>query len=216
MSADRSVARVVLVEDHAVLRQGLVSLFAEEAAIEVVGQAANGIEALPLLLELDPDVAVIDLSLPGQSGLELFQSWRDAREGAATAVILTSSQDPAQAVAASRAGVLGYVLKDEVFEDLVRAVGEAHRGRQFFSPGVSTLLLGHQATEEIELTPRERQVLQAVARGDTNRRIAGSLGLSVKTVESHRAKLMHKLGAGSAAELVRVAIERGLLSAKHR
>lgn len=213
MSADRSIVRVVLVEDHTVLRQGLVSLFAEQDGVEVVGEAADGIAALPLLLEVRPDVAVIDLSLPGQTGLELFESWRQSAPEDAVAVVLTSSRDPSQAVAASRAGVLGYVLKDEVFEDLARAVTEVHHGRQFFSPGVSNLLVGHRAEPATKLTAREQQVLEAVARGDTNRRIAASLELSVKTIESHRAKLMHKLGVGSAAELVRVAIEKGFLSA---
>lgn len=214
MPSDRSRICVILVEDHAVLRQGLLSLFADEEGIDVVGESADGLQALRLLQEADPDVAVIDLSLPGQSGLDLFRSWREGASVCPAAVFLTSSRDPAQAVAASQAGVLGYVLKDEVFEDLARAVREAHRGRRYFSPGVSTLLLGHQAAPLIELTAREQQVLEAVSCGDTNRRIAASLGLSVKTVESHRAKLMHKLGAGSAAELVRVAIERGLLRAK--
>ncbi|MEN1680248.1 MAG: response regulator transcription factor [Planctomycetota bacterium] len=208
--SDSSRTRVMLIEDHAVLRQGLVSLFGDNDGVEVVAEAADGIAALDLLINAKPDVAVIDLSLPGRSGLDLFCAWRDTDPNA-KAVVLTSSRDPAQAVAAAGAGVLGYVLKDEVFDDLVRAVAEASAGRRYFSPGVSSLLVGHELKPTPTLTPREQQVLEAIARGDTNRRIAGSLGLSVKTIESHRAKLMHKLGTRSAAELVRVAIEAGLL-----
>lgn len=210
--ASRSLVRVVLIEDHAVLRQGLVSLFDDHEAIEVIGESANGLDAIDLLLGSAPDVAVIDLSLPGRSGLELYRAWKEAA-GPAAAVILTSSRDPSRALAAAEAGVLGYVLKEEAFGDLARAVLEAHAGRRFFSAGVSSLLVGHQATPAIGLTTREQQVLEAIARGDTNRRIAGSLGLSVKTIESHRSNLMQKVGVRSAAELVRVAMERGLLSA---
>lgn len=202
--------RIALVEDHAIFRQGLASLFAEDDGVEVVYEASHGVDALPGLLDASPDVAVIDLNLPGRSGLELFKAWRQEAPRA-TAVILTSSRDPVQAVSAAEAGVLGYVLKDEVFEDLSKAVIEANAGRRFYSPGVSTLLVGHHAEPTTALTPRELEVLKAVAQGDTNRRIAGRLGLSVKTIESHRSNLMQKLRARSAAELIRVAIEKGLL-----
>ncbi|QDT68130.1 Oxygen regulatory protein NreC [Planctomycetes bacterium MalM25] len=202
--------RVALVEDHAIFRQGLASLFSEDGRIEVVCEASHGVEALPPLIDAAPDVAVIDLNLPGRSGLELFRAWREATPRAA-AVILTSSRDPVQAVAAAEAGVLGYVLKEEVFDDLSKAVIEASAGRRFYSPGVSSLLVGHHAEPPCTLTPREHEVLQAVAQGDTNRRIASRLGVSVKTIESHRSNLMHKLRVRGAAELVRVAIEKGLL-----
>lgn len=202
--------RVALVEDHAIFRQGLASLFADEDRVEVVCEASHGVDALQPLLDASPDVAVIDLNLPGRTGLELFKAWREAAPRAA-AVILTSSRDPVQAVAAAEAGVLGYVLKDEVFDDLSQAVIEASLGRRFYSPGVSSLLVGHHAEPPCELTPREHEVLRAVAQGDTNRRIAGRLGVSVKTIESHRSNLMQKLRVRSAAELVRVAIEKGLL-----
>lgn len=210
-SEERPVLRVVLVEDHAIFRQGLAALFEETPDVEVVGQAGDAGEGLRVLLEAAPDVAVVDLNLPDKPGIELIREWR-SESSDAVAVVLTSNRDPAQAIAAAQAGVKGYVLKDDVFNDLARAVQEAHSGKRFFSSSVSELLVGHQAEAPASLTAREQEVLEGVAGGDTNRRIAGRLGVSVKTVESHRSNLMQKLDVHSAAELVRVAIERGLIS----
>ena len=213
--ADPPSLRVALVEDHAIFRQGLVSLFGDAEGVEVIGDAASASEGLRLLLDSEPDVAVVDLGLPDRSGIDLIREWRNNVTDAA-AVVLTSDRDPSRAIAAAQAGVLGYVLKDDVFDDLTRAVREAHAGRRFYSTSVSELLVGHHAEPPPSLTDREREVLEAVATGDTNRRIAARLGVSVKTIESHRSNVMQKLGVRSAAELVRVGIERGLISVDRR
>lgn len=192
-------------------RQGLVSLFEDQANFEVIGESPDAELGLSMLLGLKPDVAVIDLRLVGKSGIELLREWR-LKSPEATAVILTSSRKPEHAVNAAEAGALGYVLKDEVFEDLVRAVNEAYAGRRFYSSGVSSLLVGHQIQPRASLTAREMEVLNSVANGDTNRRISSKLVISVKTVESHRSNIMRKLNVSSTAELVRVALEQGLIS----
>ncbi|MEQ8837414.1 MAG: response regulator transcription factor, partial [Lacipirellulaceae bacterium] len=165
------------------------------------------------LMDLKPDVAVIDLRLEGKSGIELLKEWRKA-EPTSAAVILTSSRKPEHAVSAAEAGALGYVLKDEVFADLTRAVEEAYQGRRFYSAGVSNLLVGHQVEPAPSLSARELEVLNAVANGDTNKRIASKLGISVKTVESHRSNIMRKLEVGSVAELVRTAIDLELIDSQ--
>ncbi len=207
--------RIVLVEDHAMFRQGLVALFDDQPNFEVVGQAAGADEGIALLVDLKPDVAVIDLRLEGRSGIELLREWRKTDPQAAS-VVLTSSRKPEHAVSAAEAGALGYVLKDEVFEDLIRAVNEANAGRRFYSAGVSNLLVGHQVQPRPNLTKRELEVLSHVVSGDTNRRISSKLGISVKTVESHRSNIMRKLKVGSTAELVRSAIELDLVSSNDR
>lgn len=196
-------------------RQGLVSLFEDQANFEVIGQAPNAENGLAMLLDLKPEVAVIDLRLEGKSGIDLLREWRGIAPDAA-AVMLTSSRKPEHAVHAAEAGALGYVLKDEVFEDLVRAVNEAHTGRRFYSAGVSNLLVGHQMQPSPTLTAREIEVLSSVANGDTNRRISSKLGISVKTVESHRSNIMRKLKVSSTAELVRVALEQELIPSRGR
>ncbi|MEQ8212156.1 MAG: response regulator transcription factor [Lacipirellulaceae bacterium] len=205
--------RVVLVEDHAMFRQGLVALFNDQPNLEVVGEAVSAEEGISLLMDLKPDVAVIDLRLEGKSGIELLKEWRKA-EPTSAAVILTSSRKPEHAVSAAEAGALGYVLKDEVFADLTRAVEEAYQGRRFYSAGVSNLLVGHQVEPAPSLSARELEVLNAVANGDTNKRIASKLGISVKTVESHRSNIMRKLEVGSVAELVRTAIDLELIDSQ--
>ena len=203
--------RVVLVEDHAIFRQGLVSLFADAVGIEIVGEATGVADAAPLLTPIRPTWRSLTLSLPDGSGLAVVANWRGAGNRPA-AVMLTSNRDPAKALEAANQGIEGYVLKDDVFDDLERAVREVHAGRRYYSAGVSDLLVGHHADPTPTITDRERQVLEAVAQGDTNRRIASQLDISVKTVETHRAKLMDKLEVRGAAELVRVAIERGLIT----
>lgn len=196
-------------------RQGLASLFDDQPNCKIVGEAAGAEDGMPLLMDQKPDVAVIDLRLEGKSGIELLQQWRKVDPEAAS-VMLTSSQKPEHAVQAAEAGALGYVLKDEVFEDLIRAVSEAYAGRRFYSAGVSNLLVGHQVQPAPNLTTRELEVLNYVVSGDTNRRISSKLGISVKTVESHRSNIMRKLKVGSIAELVRVAIEMELASSSNR
>ena len=188
-------------------------LFNDQPNLEVVGEAVSAEEGIDLLLAAMPDVAVIDLRLEGKSGIELLKQWRKI-EPSAAAVVLTSSRKPEHAVNAAEAGALGYVLKDEVFADLTRAVEEAHQGRRFYSAGVSNLLVGHQVEPAPSLSERELEVLNAVADGDTNKRIAAKLGISVKTVESHRSNIMRKLEVGSVAELIRTAIDLELIDSQ--
>ncbi|MDW8319336.1 MAG: response regulator transcription factor [Anaerolineae bacterium] len=211
-----SPIRVFLVDDHPIVRKGLRELLVEQRDIEVVGEAGNGQEALSAVSVLKPDVVVVDIALPDISGIEVLRSM----ERRIPAVIL-SVYDGRQFVAqALRAGALAYVLKESALHDLVAAVRAAAAGQRYLSPKLSPT-----AIEEYELsragraaeldpyealTPRERQVLHLVAEGLTTREISARLGISRKTVDTHRVNGMRKLDLHSAVEVTRYLQRRGL------
>jgi len=205
--------RILLADDHQLFRQGLRGLL-EKAGHEVVGEAADGRAALALAQSLQPDIAVLDLSMPLLNGLDAAAEMK--RIVPRTKVILlTMYTDKEYVLRALHAGARGYVLKSQAAEDLVRAVRETFTGEVYLSPAVSVSVvdayLGRTGANEDPLTPRERQILQLVAEGKTTKQIASLLGVSFKTAESHRNRAMQKLDIHDVAGLTRYAIRRGLV-----
>lgn len=210
--------RVIIADDHAVVRQGIRTVLEEVDGIEVVAEAGDGDEALTLAEEHDPDVMVLDVTMPGKTGLEVAKELRDGGSGVRV-LILSMHDEPEYVLEAVRAGADGYVLKDMPPAELRAAVTAVHEGREYFS-GRVTHQLSVGLRKEIEeeqrrsridsLTPREVEVLILVARGHTNRSIAEELGISPRTVETHRERVMAKLRIRSVAGLTRFVVEQGL------
>jgi DNA-binding NarL/FixJ family response regulator len=204
--------RVVLADDHILVRQGVRALLEREGII-VVGEASDGQEAQRLVQHEDPDAAVMDISMPMFNGLDAALSL--SRTSPRTKLILLTRHNEQQYVAeALRCGVRGYVLKDQAANDLVRAIREVCSGQVYLSPGVSRAVVEAYATPDRPkdtLSARERQVLQLIAEGKTTKDIAALIHVSAKTVETHRARLMQKLGIHEIAGLVRYAIRKGLV-----
>jgi two-component system response regulator NreC len=206
---------VLLADDHQLFRQGLRGLL-ETAGHEVVGEAADGREAIQLAQTLHPDIAVLDLSMPLLNGLDAARELKRVSPDTRT-ILLTMYTERSYVLRALRAGARGYVLKTQAAEDLIRAIREIRRGEVYLSPGVSASVVDAylHKTEELDdpLTPRERQTLQLVAEGKTTKEIARLLSISFKTAESHRNRAMKKLDIHDVAGLVRYAISRGLIHA---
>lgn len=206
--------RVLLADDHTIVREGLRALLAREGDIQVVAEAADGREALRLAQEKHPDVAALDLSMPLLNGLEAARQMADEPRGTRP-ILLTMHTDERYVLEALRAGARGYVLKKQAAADLVRAIREVAAGGVYLSPGISATVAeairspGPQPHEQ--LTPREREVLQLVAEGKTTKEIATILGVSVKTADAHRTRLMQKLDIHDVAGLTRYAIRLGLI-----
>ena len=207
--------RIVLADDHLIVRQGLRALLDLEG-FAVVGEAENGRDAVKLAQTHRPDVVVLDLKMPTRNGLDAGREILQNRYATA-AILLTMHTEEHQIAMALRAGIRGYLLKTQAAEDLVHAIREVVRGEIYLSPGVSRIVVdGYLSGERPAgdpLAPRERQVLQLVAEGKTSKEIAILLGLTVKTAESYRARLMEKLDVHETAGLVRYAIRHGLIDA---
>ncbi len=204
--------RLLLADDHAILRAGLRMLLDAQPDMVVVGEAADGEEAVRQALATRPDVAVVDLTMPGLSGVETLQRLR--RELPLTRLlVLTMHEDPGYARMAFAAGAAGHVVKDSESAELLAAIRAVHRGRMFARVGAELQPAAVEAERPFHppsLSPREHQVLELLARGHTNREVADILTLSTKTVETHRARLSDKLGVSSRADMVRIAIGLGL------
>ena len=205
--------QVLIADDHPLIRQGLRTLL-EQHGFTVIGEAADGREATQLAQELEPDVAVLDLAMPLLNGLDAAREITRASRRTKTIVVTVHTADQ-YVLAALQAGVRGYVLKSQAIAELVQAIQEVMRGGRYLSPGISEAVVqAYLAKTDLPadpLTPREREVLQLIAEGKTTKGIAGLLGLSVKTIESHRTRLMEKLDIRQTAGLVRYAIRRGLI-----
>jgi two-component system, NarL family, response regulator NreC len=207
--------RVLLADDHALIRQGLKTLL-EKQGFQVVGEASDGQETLRSVEKTQPDVAIIDISMPVLNGIDAARELK--KSSPKTKLILLTQHDEDQYVTESlRAGVKGYVLKSQAADDLVHAIQEVCRGSVYLSPSISrTLVEAYLSKTYLPADPlsgRERQVLQLVGEGKSTKDVAVQLGISVKTAESHRARLMKKLGIHETASLVRYAIRRGLIEA---
>jgi DNA-binding NarL/FixJ family response regulator len=205
---------VLLADDHALVRDGLRAVLAREPDIQVVAEAADGREALAAAETADPEVAVLDLSMPLLNGLDVARRLVGRDRGPRTILITMHAEDQ-YVLDALRAGVRGYVLKKQAAADLVRAIREVAGGRVYLSPGVGAAVAdairtGGPAPAE-RLTAREREVLQLVAEGKTTKEIATILNVSVKTADSHRTRLMQKLDIHDIAGLTRCAIRLGLI-----
>jgi len=204
----------LLADDHSVVRQGFGLILSSQPDFEVVGEAANGREAVDRCAELQPDVVVMDVSMPELNGIEATR--RLAEVAPRTRVLaLSMHKDSVYVREILRAGARGYLLKDSVDSDLISAVRSVAKGDGYLSPAVSDAVLTDyrkHVSDPIDLlTSREREVLQMIAEGKTNKDIANTLNLSVYTVEAHRGRIMEKLNLHSAGELVRFAIRAGLI-----
>ncbi|MDQ5835083.1 MAG: response regulator transcription factor [Actinomycetota bacterium] len=214
-----SPIRIVLADDHRVVRSGLGLLLEAEDAIEVLAEVGDVDSALRAVLGHKPDVLVLDLNMPGtQTSLEAIPLVRERSTQTAT-VVLTMQEDPEYARRALRAGALGYVLKEAADTELVEAVRRAADGRSYLNPSLGARLAAtpeQAAGPPDDLSGRELEVLRLIALGNTNAEIGEQLYLSVRTVETHRAHVQQKLGRSSRAELVRYALEHGLLDETER
>jgi DNA-binding NarL/FixJ family response regulator len=213
------VLRVLIADDHSLVRAGIRSLLESLDGVQVVGEAADGSEALRLIGEQAPDLALLDISMPGLNGLEATA--RATKEHPQTRVIVLSMHaDDEYVYRAFRAGAIGYLLKNADRGELELAVRAAARGEAWLSPAISRKVIaafadGRWTKDPVEvLTPRQREILQLVAEGHSTKDIAYRLNLSVKTVESHRGQLMDRLGIHDVSGLVRYAIRLGIVRAE--
>jgi DNA-binding NarL/FixJ family response regulator len=204
--------RIVIADDHVMFRQGLVLLLRSAEGLTLVGEAADGREALRLIAEARPDIAVLDVSMPELTGIEVLREVK--KEKLPTRIVLlTMHTDPELASEALEAGASGYLLKGNAFEDLLQAMQCVARGGSFVSALITAELLRSRRPQDEDrepLTPREREILKYIAAGMTARQIGDTLHISTKTVETHRARIMNKLGLHTSAALVHYAIRKGI------
>lgn len=211
--------RVLLADDHAIVREGIKRILAEEPDIEVVGEAGDGLQAVEMAKKLKPDVAILDITMPALNGIEATRQIRSSLPNTHT-LTLTMHEDDTYVFQLLKAGAAGYVLKRAAATDLVQAVRAAQRGEAFLYPSVAKVVVADylKRLEEGEgkemydgLTEREKEILTLVAEGATNQEIARRLFISIKTVQTHRAHIMEKLDLHDRTKLVRYAIRKGLI-----
>jgi len=210
--------RIVLADDHGMMREGLKSLISKQVAMEVVGEAEDGYAVVRIVHELKPDVVVMDIGMPNLNGIEATRQIVNENDGVRV-LALSQYSDPRMVSEMFRAGAKGFVLKDSAFDELTRAVNAVYADRTYVSPDVAGDLInrhvrhgvsGEQTSAFSHLTDRERQVLQLIAEGTTTKDIATKLYRSVKTIETHRRNIMHKLNLHSLPELTKYAVRQGL------
>jgi two-component system, NarL family, invasion response regulator UvrY len=216
MAAEARPLRVVIIDDHALVREGLRRIIEEDTRFVVAGEAASGREGLALVQEAPCDVVVLDLSLPDRSGLELLKSLRIAKPGLPVLVVTMHGEEE-YGVRAMRADAAGYLTKESAGEELVTALRSIVAGRRYLSPRLADLIAVHVASSNDDaphgkLSDREYEILCAIGSGRTLADIGRRLGLSIKTVSTYRARLLGKLQLESTPQLVRYAIEQGLVA----
>jgi two-component system, NarL family, response regulator NreC len=212
--------RVLLADDHIVMRSGLRALLERQPNVEVVGESENGRETVALAASLRPDVVVMDVGMPVLNGIEATQTIATQSPSIAV-VILSMHADESYVMRALKAGARGYLLKDSAAEDLIGAIQSVAQGKSFFSPKVSRILAedyvrvlkqkGEVDTYDL-LTGREREILQLLAEGKSNKEVATDLNISPYTVETHRSHILEKLNLRNSAELVLYAVRKGIIS----
>lgn len=206
---------VFFADDHAMIREGLVELVGRHDDLEIVGQCGDGVAVLTQVERLKPDVVVLDITMPGLNGLDCCREL--VRQNKSQAILILTIHDDEQFIArAIEYGALGYVLKEAAADQLVEAIRAVARGEMYLGPGISRSVLERVASGEPapydRLTTRERQVLQLIAESKTNRQIAQELSLAVKTVDTHRMRLMRKLDIHDQTTLVKFAVRRGIVT----
>jgi DNA-binding NarL/FixJ family response regulator len=209
--------RVLVADDHTMVRQSLVSVLAASGLCEVVGEAADGLEAVAQALRLRPDVAIVDISMPRLNGIEVVRRLH-AELPATRTLVLTMHEEDEYVLHVVRAGAAGYLLKDSAVSDLIQAVRDVHAGKRHFGANAARVLAEAISQPQADLgdpygplTTREREIFHLVVEGATSKEIARRLDISVKTAENHRASILDKLGVRNTAELVRYAVRKGLL-----
>jgi len=210
--------KVLVVDDHAVVREGIKMVLGSDPELEVVGEASSGEEAIEKVRELEPSVVVMDIGMPGLSGFEATRRIKQSHPDVKV-LALTVHDSEAYVFQMLQAGATGYVVKRAPAADVISAVKEAYRGEAVLHPSVAKLLIrdylsrvekGEEASYDL-LSDREREILKLIAEGETNKEIAEMLFLSIKTVQAHRANLMRKLGMHDRTELVKYAIRKGII-----
>jgi two-component system response regulator NreC len=215
-----SKIRILLADDHTVVREGLRAALDREAKYEVVGEVEDGRQAVELAASLVPDVVVMDIAMPNLNGIEATRQIV-AKQPAVSVIILSMHSDETYVMRALKAGARAYLLKDSAFIDLVHAIESISRGKSFFSPKISRVLAEDyvralkqkDSVDSYELlTAREREILQLLAEGRSNKEVANELNISLYTVETHRSRILQKLNLHSAAELVLYSVRKGIIS----
>jgi DNA-binding NarL/FixJ family response regulator len=212
---EENTISVYLADDHAMVREALAVLMAKEPDFTIIGQGGNGLEVLEQVRNLAPDVAVLDIAMPGLNGLDACREITKKCKG--TAILILTMHDDEQFIAAAlQNGAGGYLLKESAAQQLCEAIRRVKKGELYLGPGIPRSVLhrvGHEENDPHKnLTSREREVLQLVAEGKTNREIASILNLAVKTVDTHRTRLMRKLNIHDQTALVKYALRRGVVS----
>jgi DNA-binding NarL/FixJ family response regulator len=209
--------RTLVADDHRIVRESLVAVLEASGACQVVAQAADGIEAVELALQLRPEVAILDISMPRLNGIEVVRRLR-AELPATRTLVLTMHEEEEYVLHVVRAGASGYLLKDSATSELLQAVRDLHAGRGHFGPYAARVIADqvHQPRRDLDdpygrLTSREREVFHLLIEGRTTKEVARALSISVKTAENHRAHVLEKLSAHNIADLVRYAVRKGLL-----
>jgi DNA-binding NarL/FixJ family response regulator len=208
--------RILIADDHGLMRAGLRSILEDEPTIEVVGEASNGEEALYLAGQLSPDIVILDIGMPSADGIETTRTMKQMLPQTQV-LILTVYEEESLLREAIKAGASGYLIKRAVEEDLLSAINAVSRGDMYIHPGVTRLLVKELSPDtrpvrsDVEpLTARELEVLGYIVRGFTNRQVAGTLSISIRTVEGHRASIFGKLGVKNRVELIEYAEKHGL------
>jgi two-component system, NarL family, response regulator NreC len=212
-----SAIRVLVADDHTLVRESLVNVLDASGLCTVVAQAADGLAAVEKALQVRPDVAIVDISMPGLNGIEVVRRLHAELPETRT-LVLTMHEDEEYVLHVVRAGAAGYLLKDSPISELIKAVQQLHAGRAHFGAAAARVLANQVQKPEGaagdpygRLTPREREVFHMIVEGRTSKEIAAKLGISTKTAENHRANVLDKLDARNTADVVRYAVRRGLL-----
>jgi len=213
--SEKDVIRVFLADDHRMVREGLAALVAQNTETQVVGQCGDGLRVIEEVQKTNPDVVVLDITLPGLNGLDICREL--VRKDKDVAVLILSMHDDEQfIVRALYNGASGYLFKESAADQLIEALHTVAAGRVYLGPGISRSVLSRIKSGDGDpyerLTTRERQVFQLIAEGNTNRQIAEDLHLAVKTVDTHRSRLMRKLNIHDQTALVKYALRRGIVS----
>jgi two-component system response regulator NreC len=215
-----SRTRVVLADDHTLVRSGIRRILEAQPGFEVTGEASDGAEALALVRATAPDVVVLDLNMPGTGGLDVLAALKTAQPSVKV-IVVTMHAGREYVARAMKGGADAYLLKDSAVQDLVAAIEAVLAGRSYFSPSIQALMAELLRGDDpamargTPLTDREREVLTWLARGMSSKEVARQLDISVRTVETHRANVMHKLGVKSVALLIQLAIREGIIDSPH-
>jgi len=210
--------RILLADDHTILRSGIRAILEDEPGFVVVGEAENGRSAVTMACQVEPDVVIMDIAMPLLNGLEATRQIKRQCPGVRV-LILTMHDNEEYIRQVLEAGAMGYILKDAAAKELINAIRAVHRGESVLSPAITRLVIedylrwgGTRPQEESDgLSPREREVLQLIAEGHTNKQIAEILSISVKTVQAHRTNLMQKLDLHDRGELIKYAIQKKII-----
>jgi len=211
--------KIMVVDEHKILREGLATLIAKQPNMEIVGEAADGREALDLVEKNTPDLILMDITMPNLNGIEATRKIKSKRPEIEI-IALSLHSDRRFVLGMIGAGASGYLIKQCTFDELVLAINTVMEGKKYLSPEISNILVEEyvrkdsqeKAIIDSKLTPREREILQLLAEGKNTKEIASNLSISVKTVETHRRHIKRKLKANSVAELTKIAIKEGLTS----